>query len=93
MARLYQRNKIAEDRDNQDMKHNNLGVMYMGWTDLIEVLPTRPPKGYSNIKQISKKMGMNYKTIKPKLDRLCDEGKIKSVKIQENGRVVKYYQD
>ena len=75
------------------MKHTKLEPMTYGWQELIKVPATTPPKGYSNVEDIAKRVGTSTRYVNATLQKLYKEGKVDRVEIKHNGRLKYYYKD
>jgi DNA-binding transcriptional ArsR family regulator len=75
------------------MKHTSLGVMTVGWEELIPSVPTSPPEGYSSAKEIAKKINLAVSTTRTKLNKLYEDGKIDRVQVKQGRGLVYYYKD
>ena len=75
------------------MKHTKLEPMTYGWQELVKLVPSTPPEGYSNVDEIAKKVGASTRYINSALQKLYRDGKIDRVEIRNNGRLKYYYKD
>jgi len=72
------------------MKVEKLKPMTIGWSELLKPHKVVIPKGYSSADEISKKLNIHPSTLRQRLKRLRDEGKIACQEIKI-GRVKAFY--
>lgn len=74
-------------------KKVNLKPMTIGWRDCLKEFITKPPEGYSNCKDIAKRLNLAPSTVRMKLKALAEEGKIDRVEVKIGTNVTYYYRD
>jgi len=72
------------------MKHIDEGDMIVGWQTEFNKTDITPPKGYSTVSEIAKRLGLSESHVRAKLRILHDDGKVDRILIKKD-KVFKYY--